>query len=456
MIMYMLFGIILLVIISVVGISESYAQSNIKQSDFDGAVSSSGCNTIEGTIIELDVDDLGLLQICTFHDKLLRIIDNSQLACTESINYWADPYTDKTYTFTSGCNSPTFCNDVSYSQYGTEYALYVNLDMSYHVIDLGNAHTFSQGSICYQTTSASYQRIQNTFHIITEGQWTENIFELSIPNGLYNNDIHVFVNEQEIEFLKTRLNVSYDEKYPRYITTISFPLEPTNTKYDIQITESPYYDKRFNWDYLVTDELKNELELLINDTPKFSLIDDVELFLQNRLEIIQEIDEELNERGVYILESAEIIDDSIKAILIDSNDKLGTKIIDNNLIDVNPWLSYPPPSARVTDTFGNSLSTVIVDQQVQISDDLGNGKDIEQPFVYLVQIRDNENVTVFLAWISGMLSPGQSFSPSLSWIPDINGIYSVTTFVWKSIDDPIPLRDTHSLYVTVENPDIQQ
>jgi hypothetical protein len=40
---------------------------------------------------------------------------------------------------------------------------------------------------------------------------------------------------------------------------------------------------------------------------------------------------------------------------------------------------------RTVDAFGNSLDTVSVDQQVQISADLANGQDREQAFAYLVQ-----------------------------------------------------------------------
>jgi uncharacterized protein YbjT (DUF2867 family) len=42
---------------------------------------------------------------------------------------------------------------------------------------------------------------------------------------------------------------------------------------------------------------------------------------------------------------------------------------------------------RTVDAFGNSLDTVSIDQQVQISADLANGQDREQAFAYLVQIQ---------------------------------------------------------------------
>jgi len=104
---------------------------------------------------------------------------------------------------------------------------------------------------------------------------------------------------------------------------------------------------------------------------------------------------------------------------------------------------------RTVDAFGNSLDTVSVDQQVQISADLANGQDREQAFAYLVQIQDGNGVTVALAWITGSLAPGQSFSPALSWIPTQAGTYTATAFVWESVDNPTALSPPVSTTVTV-------
>ncbi|MEK6965974.1 MAG: hypothetical protein AABW62_00900, partial [Thermoproteota archaeon] len=91
---------------------------------------------------------------------------------------------------------------------------------------------------------------------------------------------------------------------------------------------------------------------------------------------------------------------------------------------VPPLERAPASNARVVDAFGNSLTSVSVDQQVQIAADLSNGQDRDQKFAYLVQIQDESGVTVSLAWITGSLTAGQSFSPALSWIPDAAGTYT--------------------------------
>ncbi|MCH8915836.1 MAG: hypothetical protein IIA82_08355, partial [Thaumarchaeota archaeon] len=116
---------------------------------------------------------------------------------------------------------------------------------------------------------------------------------------------------------------------------------------------------------------------------------------------------------------------------------------------VPPLERAPAANLRTVDAFGNSLDAVSVDQQVQISADLANGQDREQAFAYLVQIQDGNGVTVSLAWITGSLTAGQSFSPALSWIPTEAGTYTATAFVWESIDNPTALSPPISTTINV-------
>jgi len=130
----------------------------------------------------------------------------------------------------------------------------------------------------------------------------------------------------------------------------------------------------------------------------------------------------------------------------DDLDITGTAIIGTI---VPPLERAPAANARVVDSFGNSLSEVSVDQQVQIEADLVNGQDKDQSFAYLVQVQDANGVTVSLAWITGQLAAGQSFSPALSWIPSSAGTYEATVFVWESVDNPTALSDTVSTSIRV-------
>jgi len=88
------------------------------------------------------------------------------------------------------------------------------------------------------------------------------------------------------------------------------------------------------------------------------------------------------------------------------------------------------------ESFAEEEDFISVDKQVQIVADVTNSQEKIQPFAYLVQIRDENDVTISLAWLTGSLSPKQMLSPALSWIPENPGTYTVTIFVWESIHNP--------------------
>ena len=92
---------------------------------------------------------------------------------------------------------------------------------------------------------------------------------------------------------------------------------------------------------------------------------------------------------------------------------------------------------------------VSVDKQVQIVADVSNSQDKIQSFAYIVQIQDQNDVTVSLAWLTGALSPKQTLSPALSWIPEQQGDYTATIFVWESIDNPDALSPPLTLEINV-------
>jgi hypothetical protein len=117
---------------------------------------------------------------------------------------------------------------------------------------------------------------------------------------------------------------------------------------------------------------------------------------------------------------------------------------------IPPLERAPAANLRTVDAFGADLDVVSVDQQVQLQADIANGSDGEQAFAYLVQVQNDSGVTVSLAWITGTLSSGQSFSPALSWIPTESGSYTATAFVWESVSNPTALSASISTTITVE------
>ena len=89
---------------------------------------------------------------------------------------------------------------------------------------------------------------------------------------------------------------------------------------------------------------------------------------------------------------------------------------------------------RLVNLSGSTLGEhIIVNQQVQITAKITNTQDKIQDFVYIVQIKDENDIVVKLGWISGSLTSFQSFSPSLSWTPKATGVYNAEIFVWDSL-----------------------
>ena len=116
---------------------------------------------------------------------------------------------------------------------------------------------------------------------------------------------------------------------------------------------------------------------------------------------------------------------------------------------VPPLERAPASNPAIVDAFGNSLASVSVDQQVQITADLTSGQDRDQDFAYLVQIQNEDGVTVELSWIAGTLGGGATFSASQSWTPDATGSYTATIFVWESVSNPTALSPQLSITIDV-------
>src|SRR3989442_20856 len=117
---------------------------------------------------------------------------------------------------------------------------------------------------------------------------------------------------------------------------------------------------------------------------------------------------------------------------------------------VPPLERAPASNPRIVDSFGNAITgTVKTGQQIQITADLTNGQDRDQPFAYLVQVQDANGVTGSLSWITGTLTAGQSLNPAQSWTPSASGTYTAQIFVWQSIDNPNALSPPLSTTINV-------
>jgi len=117
---------------------------------------------------------------------------------------------------------------------------------------------------------------------------------------------------------------------------------------------------------------------------------------------------------------------------------------------INSLDRVPILSPRLEDFFQNPVSKNInVNQQVQIAADITNNQEIDQKLVYIVQIKDARDIVIYLVWIEGLeLNPHQTFSPAVSWKPELSGSFVAEIFVWESLDNPDALSESTSFDIT--------
>ena len=113
---------------------------------------------------------------------------------------------------------------------------------------------------------------------------------------------------------------------------------------------------------------------------------------------------------------------------------LSLAVIDNSAFGITPLERAVINDERLVNLSGSTLGEhIIVNQQVQITAKITNTQEEVQDFVYIVQIKDENDIVVKLGWISGSMTKHQSFSPSLSWTPKQSGVYTAEIFVWGSL-----------------------
>jgi len=86
------------------------------------------------------------------------------------------------------------------------------------------------------------------------------------------------------------------------------------------------------------------------------------------------------------------------------------------------------------DSFGSPVTRVKVGERVVFQSEITNTQDVRQPFVYLVQVKNMQGVTIWLSWMRSELPPDDNLNAAQSWIPDAPGDYEVEVFIWDSIE----------------------
>ncbi|MDH3611124.1 MAG: hypothetical protein OEM79_05110 [Nitrosopumilus sp.] len=127
---------------------------------------------------------------------------------------------------------------------------------------------------------------------------------------------------------------------------------------------------------------------------------------------------------------------------------LGLALANDSAFGIEPLERAVINDERLVNLSGATLGEhIIVNQQIQITAKITNTQEENQSFVYIVQIKDENDIVVKLAWISGSMTEYQNLSPSLSWTPKESGVYIAEIFVWDSLLTQGALTPTSTLEI---------
>lgn len=98
----------------------------------------------------------------------------------------------------------------------------------------------------------------------------------------------------------------------------------------------------------------------------------------------------------------------------------------------------------------SAVFTAKVGELKKITFKLAINVEMQQPFAYMIQIKNPSDIVEQISWVQGVFDVGQEFRPQQSWIPEEAGEYTVEIFVWTSIDTTGPLTTPLTMKVIVE------
>ncbi|MDC0212042.1 hypothetical protein OAK30_06260, partial [Candidatus Nitrosopelagicus sp.] len=99
---------------------------------------------------------------------------------------------------------------------------------------------------------------------------------------------------------------------------------------------------------------------------------------------------------------------------------------------------------------GELIERLEIGQTGMLFSKVKNAIDFSQEFIYIVQIKNEDNNVISLSWVTGETMSSQELGMSVSWMPQEPGKYSIERFVWNSIQGAIPLTETISTEILIQ------
>lgn len=109
----------------------------------------------------------------------------------------------------------------------------------------------------------------------------------------------------------------------------------------------------------------------------------------------------------------------------------------------------PASEPVLVDVFSSPINRVVVNDQILVQSEITNKQDKRQPFVYVVQVKNSEGITVSLSWMKSELLVSEKLKAAQLWTPDTPGKYDIEIFVWGSIEGQTVLSPSKKILVEV-------
>ncbi len=132
-----------------------------------------------------------------------------------------------------------------------------------------------------------------------------------------------------------------------------------------------------------------------------------------------------------------------KVEIVYLSDAVETTITVQELSKIGVGLNVLKPT--LINQLGESIHKVEPGSMVGIESNVTNTSQNKMTFTFIVQIKDQKGVTVFLTWVQNLsLSPNESVEPAVFWSSDSKGDYRAEVFVWRSISNPVALAPVNT------------
>ena len=101
-------------------------------------------------------------------------------------------------------------------------------------------------------------------------------------------------------------------------------------------------------------------------------------------------------------------------------------------------------SHDIVNTDGAAFASSEKGEKVTLSYAFRNYQQKIQPYYFIVQIVDDNDMTIGLQFVSGELAKGEIAVIEQTWTPENAGAYSIKVFIWDDLEMPSPLTDVET------------